>query len=126
VPAPQPVPQISGSLPDAERAIATGNLAAARAIYNARLDAPQVTHGELLKIGEGLYRAHDFRGAARAFARAGALAKGEEPYRYYFAVSLYETGQYAGAKRELKAALPFIELTPDVDRYRAKIEGAIE
>ena len=37
-----------------------------------------------------------------------------------------ENGRYAESKRELQAALPFIEVTPDVQRYRVKIEGAIE
>ena len=41
-------------------------------------------------------------------------------------VALYENGRYAEAKREMRAALPFIEVTPDVERYRVKIEGAIE
>ncbi len=97
-----------------------GDLATARAIYNSQLDTPQLPHGDLLKVGEGLYRSRDFRGAVRAFVRAGTLAKGEEPYRYYLAVSLYESGQYAAAKRELA------EKTPDVERYRVKIEGAID
>jgi tetratricopeptide (TPR) repeat protein len=121
-----PSPHPRGSLADAERAITAGDLAAARAIYSSQLEAPQLPHGDLLKIGEGLYRSRDFRGAVRAFVRAGTFAKGEESYRYYLAVSLYESGQYAAAKRELAAALPFVERTPDVERYRVKIEGAIE
>ena len=121
-----PAPGSSGSLTDAERALTSGDLARARAIYSAQLERPQLSHGDLLKIGEGLYRSRDFRGAVRAFTRAGAFTKGEEPYRYYLAVSLYESGQYAAAKRELAAALPFVEKTPDVERYRMKIEGAIE
>jgi hypothetical protein len=56
----------------------------------------------------------------------GTLARGEEPYRYYLAVALYETGQYARAKQELADVLPFIEITPDVARYRTKIEGAFD
>lgn len=116
----------TGTLADAERAVTSGDLARARTIYAALLDSPQLAHGDLLKIGEGLYRSRDFRGAVRAFTRAGTFNKGEEPFRYYLAVSLYESGQYAAAKRELAAALPFVERTPDVERYRAKIEGAIE
>src|SRR5204862_71324 len=62
----------------------------------------------------------------RAFERAAGFRKGEEPYHSYLAVSLYETGRYNAAKRELAAALPYIEVTPDIARYRIKIEGAIE
>lgn len=111
---------------DPDQALAAGDLAGARAGYNAKLESAQLSHSDLLKIGEGLYRARDFRGTVRALTRAGALGKGEEPYHYYLAVALYESGQYGAAKRELAAALPFIELTPDVERYRAKIAGAIE
>jgi hypothetical protein len=54
------------------------------------------------------------------------MGRGEEQYHYYFAVALYETGRYAQAKRELAASIPYITVTSDVARYRAKIEGAIE
>ena len=39
-------------------------------------------------------------------------------------VAAYETGQYERAKRELASALPHIEATADVQRYRVKIEAA--
>jgi hypothetical protein len=116
---------LSKSLADAEHAISSGDLAKARAIYATQLEAPGLSHGDLLRVGEGLYRSHDFTGAVRAFTRAGEPTKGEEINHYYFAVSLYESGQYGAAKRELMAALPFIEKTPDVKRYQAKIEGAV-
>jgi hypothetical protein len=77
-----------------------------------------------LRVAEGLYRARDFAGALRAFAVLGTLRAGEEPYNYYVAVARYETRDYSGAKRALAAALPYIELTPDIARYRDKIEAA--
>ena len=64
--------------------------------------------------------------AALSRGRAGTIGAGEEQYHYYYAVALYENGRYTESKRELMAALPFIEVTPDVERYRVKIEGAIE
>ena len=90
------------------------------------LDSPQLSHASALRAAEGLYRSRDFAGAIRAFQKAGSIGAGEEQYHYYYAVALYENGRYAEAKRELQAALPFIEVTPDVQRYRVKIEGAIE
>lgn len=120
----QPEPPPASTLADAEKAIAAGDLAKARTIYTTLLDAPQVAHGDLLKIGEGLYRVRDFPSAARVFARVGTFQKGEESDRYYYAVALYETGQREAAKRELAAALPHIEITPDVAQYRSKIETA--
>lgn len=129
---PQPPPQPArpssdaGALAEADRAVNRGDLAAARSLYRSILDAPQISHATALRVAEGLYRSRDFPGAIRAFERAGAIGNGEEQYHYYYAVALYESGRYSGAKRELRAALPFIEVTPDVERYRVKIEGAIE
>lgn len=133
-PQPKPVPpavpaftasEIATRLSAAERALSTANLVEARRTYRELLAAPGLAHETLVRIAEGLYRSRDFTAVLQAFDRAGDLRRGEEPYRYYIAVASYETGQYARAKRELAAALPFIEITPDVARYRSKIEGAI-
>lgn len=111
-------------LDDARRALDAGDLKKAKTIYTQLLAPKDVPHATLLRIGEGLTRARDFRGAVTAFDRAGAFAKGEEPYRYYYAVALYERRRYKDAKRELAAALPFIEMSADVQQYRAKIDAA--
>ena len=66
----------------------------------------------------------DYSDAVRAFQRVGNLSRGEEDLRYYKAVSLYETGRYDDARKELACALPYIPLTEDVSRYRTKIEQA--
>src|SRR5205085_429900 len=97
-----------------DAAIVRSDLVAARAAYGVALSATALTHADALRLAEGLYRARDFRGVIAAFARAGTLMRGEEPYRYYLAVAYYETGQYGAAKRELASVLPFIEVTPDV------------
>lgn len=114
----------AGTAADAEKAVAAGQLGTARAIYESLLESPQLTHADLLQIGEGLYRVRDFAAATRAFARVGTFEKGEEGDRYYYAVALFETGQHAAAKRELAAALPHIEITSDVEQYRTKIQEA--
>jgi tetratricopeptide (TPR) repeat protein len=118
--------EITRQLNAAEGALARNDLTAARVLYRQVLEATALDHDTAIRLSEGLYRARDFANALRAFGRAGALREGEEPYHYYKAVALYETGRYVEAKRELAAALPFIDQTPDVARYRAKIEGAIE
>jgi hypothetical protein len=109
-----------------DAAIAARDLVRARDAYGRVLDATSLSHRDALRAAEGLYRARAFGLVIRAFALAGTLARAEEPYRYYLAVALYETGQYAAARRELAAVLPFIELTPDVARYQQKIQRAIE
>jgi len=125
-PAPQPSGNAETSLAEAQRAVDSGDIDRARSIYNTLLSGPALPHATALELADGLYRARDFGAAARAFQRASPLARGEERYHYYYAVALYESGRYRDAKRELAAALPHIEMTPDVARYRAKIEGAIE
>jgi tetratricopeptide (TPR) repeat protein len=112
---------------NAERALTTASLTEARRIYRELLaSASSADHDTAVRIAEGFYRARDFAGALAAFERAGTLRRGEEPYRYYVAIALYETGQYERAKRELAAALPYIEVTADVERYRLKIQSAFQ
>jgi tetratricopeptide (TPR) repeat protein len=125
-PAPRPLSatEVTTRLAAAERALNGANLNEARRGYRELLAAPGIDHDSLIRIAEGLYRARDFAAALSAFNRIGALRRGEEPYRYYVAVAAYETGDYARAKKELAAALPYIEITPDVARYRTRIEGA--
>ena len=120
-----PAHGVPARLAAAERALGSAQLPEARAIYRELLQTPSLDRPDLLRLAEGLYRSRDFANVLRAFDRAGALRRGEEPYRYYIAVALYETAQYAKAKEQLAAVLPFIEETPDVTRYRAKIEGAV-
>lgn len=114
---------VSAQLATAAVAVDKAQLPEAKRIYHEILKLPELSRDALVKVAEGLYRVRDFAGSLEAFTRLGALKRGEEPYRYYVAVVLYETGQYAKAKAELAAALPFIEVTDDVARYRAKIEG---
>ena len=101
---------VSKRLTDADFALMHNELSRARAIYREVVDVSPLDHASLIRIAEGAYRSRDFATAIRAFERAGAFRK----------------GRYRDAKRELAAALPFIEITPDVQRYRVKIEGAIE
>lgn len=120
------VAETSAAIAAADRALMAGRLAEARSGYAAALDRAPDDHGLLIRLAEGLYRSRDFRGVVRAFNRLGPLRRGEDPYRYYLAVALYETRDYSGAKRELRAALPYIEETPDVVQYRTRIESATD
>jgi len=113
-------------LATADAALSNGDLTTARSGYAELVDTTSLDHATALHLGENLYEAGDYRNAVRAFQRVGAFRPGEEPQRYTFALALYETGNYREAKRELSAALPKLEETPEVLRNRAKIEGAIE
>jgi len=123
-PAPQPRIDVGARIAAGDRALLAANLAEARRAYKEVLDAPGVDHATYIRVGEGFYRARDFADALAAFQRAGTLRSGEEAYRYYIAVAAYETGDYDRAKRELAGALPHIEITEDVQRYRTKIESS--
>lgn len=130
-PVPSPAPRSSTRLPvdlnraltEGQRSLEFGDLATARQSFRSCLDSPSLTHEEALKVGEGLYRTHDFDGAVRAFQRSGTFSHAEAQWQYDFAVSLFETGHYREAREALAAALPFIEVTPEVAHYRTKIEG---
>ena len=122
---PQPArADVPSRLAAGERALASANLNEARRVYRELLTVAGLDRNELIRIGEGLYRSRDFAPALAAFRRLGKLKAGEEAYRYYIAVALFETGDFVTAKSELAAALPFIEVTPDVQRYRDKIGAA--
>ena len=136
VPAPTPVPptrrpapatsrEIVALIASGDHALAANDLGRARTLFREALEKTPDDRALLFRIAEGLYRARDFAQALRAFTRLMPFRVGEEHYRYYLAVAHYETGDYATAKRELRVALPYIEETPDVARYRAKIEAAI-
>lgn len=124
-PAPKkPAIDVPARLTAGERTLIGGNLADARKIYRELLAAGGHDHATWIRVAEGLYRSRDFAGVLTAFQSVGTLRPGEEAYRYYIAVAYYESGQYDQAKRELAAVLPFIEVTPDVERYRQKIDAA--
>ncbi len=116
--------EIPKRLKAAEAALAKNDLAGARKLFRTVLEAETIDHATGLTLAEGLYRSRDFEGALRAFARAGAIKKGEEYLRYYRAVSMFETGDYKNARLELAEALPHIEITPDVAQYRERIQSA--
>jgi hypothetical protein len=73
---------------------------------------------------EGAYRISRWSDAANYFRRGGDPGE-EAPERlFYMAVSLYESGDAAGAAAVLKRALPNLKRTPYVDSYTRKILGS--
>lgn len=113
------------ALRTAETAAGNGRVDEAVRIYSGLANSTAVPREVLAEAAVGLYRTGAFREAAQAFQKFGTFAKGEEDLRYYYAVSLYETGSYADAQKELACALPFIQVTDDVSRYRVKIESTV-
>lgn len=112
------------SLRQADAMAATGKIDQANDIYNVVVTSSDVPREIVAEAAVGLYRTGAFRGAASAFRKLIPYSRGEEDLRYYNAVSLYETGEYDEARKELACALPYIEVTADVTRYRQKIENA--
>ncbi|HYC61341.1 MAG TPA: hypothetical protein VEK79_17430 [Thermoanaerobaculia bacterium] len=112
------------SLREAETLAIAGQLDEANRIYVSLAQSPTSTREAIAAAAAGLYRTGGFAEAVRAFTRLGNFARGEDDLRYYFAVSLYEIGKYADAKRELAIALPNLQRTEDVERYRVRIEQA--
>jgi hypothetical protein len=110
------------ALREAETYALAGQLGDANRVYNAIAQNPNATREAIAAAATGLYRTSDFPDAVIAFQHLGAFARGEEDLRYYNAVSLYETGRYDQAKKEMICALPYLQQTEDVLRYKAKIE----
>ena len=113
---------VAATLRQASRLAESGSSDQAAELYGRVVGAANAQREAIATAATGLYRIGDFAGAVRAFARLGSFRRGEEDLRYYDAVSLFETGQYAQASIELACALPYIQVTDDVTRYRTKIE----
>lgn len=102
-----------------------GELGRAAEIYVSVAESPAAPREAVVEAAAGLYRVSAWREAVAAFRRLTPFARGEEDLRYYFAVSLYESGAYRDAQNELSCALPYLEITDDVVRYRWKIEQTV-
>jgi hypothetical protein len=112
----------STRLHQAEAAVSAGRLEDANDLYVSAANAPGASREAIVAAATGLYRTGDYTHAVDAFRMLNPFRRGEEDLRYYNAVSLYETGHYEQAKKELACALPYIQITRDVSRYRTKIE----
>ncbi|MDQ3281719.1 MAG: hypothetical protein M3Q69_09930, partial [Acidobacteriota bacterium] len=110
------------TLREAEGFAEAGQLQEAASRFADVARSQNVSREVLAQAAIGLYRVGEYRDAAEAFRRIGTFGRGEEDLRYYHAVALYEVGEYEAAERELNCALPYIQLTEDVERYRLKIE----
>ena len=113
------------ALRTAEAAAGNGKVEEAVRLYSGLANSTGAPREVLAEAAVGLYRTGAFREAVQAFRRFGTFARGEEDLRYYHAVALYETGAYVEAQKELACALPFIQVTEDVTRYRTKIENTV-
>jgi tetratricopeptide (TPR) repeat protein len=115
---------VLGNIRRADILANTGHLTEANEIYTSIANATAATREAITEAGIGLYRTGSYSDAANALRRLSTFARGEEDIRYYYAVSLYETGNVDEASRQLACALPFIQRTEAVERYEAKIEAA--
>lgn len=110
------------SLRQAEAFASNGLVDDANEVYSRLASSENVPREVVAEAAVGLYRTGAFRESVRAFRRLNAFQRGEEDLRYYHAVALYEIGEYGAAQKELSCALPFIQITDEVTRYRTKIE----
>jgi hypothetical protein len=134
IPAPEPHPTLPNTIVvpppaiidptlDQAASLATNNQPdQARRVYLALLNQANVSRQTIAEAARGLYRLGAFADAVEAFRNLGIFNRGEEDLRYYNAVSLFEIGHYEDAKKELACALPYIQITSDVARYRDKIQ----
>ncbi|HEV2853255.1 MAG TPA: hypothetical protein VHC97_10670 [Thermoanaerobaculia bacterium] len=83
---------------------------------------PDLKEAQLL-AAEGAYRISRWSDALTYFRRGGDPGENEPERLFYMAVSLYESGDAAGAAAALKRALPNLKRTAYVDSYIHKIQG---
>jgi hypothetical protein len=69
------------------------------------------------------YRAAQWQEAVRYFRQGGDPGNGSPESLFYYAVSLYETGEREEAAEVLRRSLPRLEHTPFVRSYESKILG---
>lgn len=73
--------------------------------------------------GEAAYRLSNWSEAATWFRRGGDPGEDEPELLFYLAVSLYKTGDQAGAAATMRRAIPKLQKTPFVEEYEKKILG---
>jgi len=70
------------------------------------------------------YRASRWQEAVDYFRRGGDPGEDNAESLFYYAVSLYESGDREAAADALRRSLPHLEATPFVERYRDRILGS--
>jgi len=91
----------------------------AREVADAHPELKEAQH----LAAEGAYRISRWSDALAYFRRGGDPGENEPERLFYLAVSLYESGDAAGAAAALKRALPNLKRTAYVDSYVGKIQG---
>jgi len=91
----------------------------AREVADAHAESVEAQH----LAAEAAYRISRWADAARYFRRGGEPGENQPELQFYMAVSLFESGDAAGAAAILKRSLPNLQRSPYVDEYARKILG---
>jgi len=91
----------------------------ARGVADAHPESVEAQH----LAAETAYRISRWADAARYFRRGGEPGENQPELQFYMAVSLFESGDAAGAAAILKRSLPNLQRSPYVDAYARKILG---
>ncbi|MEA2558501.1 MAG: hypothetical protein QOH06_5 [Acidobacteriota bacterium] len=91
----------------------------AREVADAHAESVEAQH----LAAESAYRLSRWADAARYFRRGGEPGENQPELQFYMAVSLFESGDAAGAAAILRRSLPNLQRSPYVDEYARKILG---
>ena len=91
----------------------------AREVADAHPESVEAQH----LAAEAAYRISRWADAARYFRRGGEPGENQPELQFYMAVSLFESGDAAGAAAILKRSLPNLQRSPYVDAYARRILG---
>jgi len=95
----------------------------AKAAVDLQRQYPESGSEALDIAGEAAYRASQWQLASEYLQASGGPPDDRFDLLFYLSVSLYESGDLAGARQSLIRALPGLEKTPLVERYRKEILG---
>lgn len=118
-PAEQPVP----GLPEIRQLIVAGKPAEAEKQLLALVPSQPSRREVRLALLEAACLAKDWKVATAQLSALSPFRDGEEPYMFYAAVVIYETGDPDRAKPFLQRALPRIASTPYTQFYAKRILG---
>ena len=91
----------------------------AREVADAHAESVEAQH----LAAETAYRISRWADAARYFRRGGEPGENQPELQFYMAVSLFESGDAAGAAAILRRSLPNLQRSPYEDEYARKILG---
>lgn len=116
-------PSEAGELRQAQALLAEGKVVESYALAKRLADSHPNWREAQFAVAEAAYRLARWLEAVAYFGRGGDPGEEQPLLLFYWAVSLYESGDRAKAVEVMRRALPRVKRTEYVEKYRTKILG---